>query len=73
MFSAMLSTCIQCLLHRHAIIIVLQAVLVPITDISPFLASPETAVALLGESYTFVLESAFVPHRMSFKFVANFY
>ena len=38
-------------------IITLQVVLFPATDISLFPASPGTAVALLRESYAFVLES----------------
>ena len=42
-------------------IIALQAVLFPATDISFFPASPETAAALLRESYAFVLESGSVP------------
>ena len=38
-------------------IILLPALLFPVKNISPFPASPETAVVLLRESYRFVLET----------------
>ena len=40
--------------------IALQAVLFPAMDISLFPALPETAIALLRENFTFVLESGSV-------------